>query len=92
MRKLRWGNAGWSQPGRMQRDVEFNSTSRQEDGKQKGNRHYFRDRNADVRGRQRALPIRRFVVVGVVLMRGRRIRVVVNGNAVNQLVVLQQCV
>ena len=92
MRKLWWRSAGWRKAGRLTLDVKFRSQVKSGRAKQKRTRNHVRYRNTDVRGRQRTLPIRRFVIVGIVLVRAVRIRVVVSVNLVNQLEVLQQCV
>ena len=90
MRKLWWRSAGWRKTGRLTLDVEFRSQVKSERAKQKRSRNHVRHRNADVRGRQRTLPIRRLVIVRIVLVRPAGIRVVFCVSLVNQLEVLQQ--
>ena len=72
--------------------LDVNCRSRVESGraKEKRSRNHVRPRNADVRGRQRTLPIRCLVIVGIVLVRTAGIRVVVCVGLVNQPVMLQQ--
>ena len=84
MRKLWRCSARWSKTGRLTRDVKFRRRVESEQAKQKRTRNHVRHRNADVSGGQRTLPIRRLVVVGIVLMRAVRIRVVIWVNLVNQ--------
>ena len=90
MRKLWWRCAGWRKTGRLTLNVEFRSQVKSERAKQKRSRNHVRHRNADVRGRQYTLPIRRLVIVGIVLVRTVRIRVMVGMNLMNQLEALQQ--
>ena len=90
MRKLWRRSAGWRKAGRLTLDVEFRSCVESEQANQKRRRNHVRPRNADVRGRQQTLPIRRFVIVRIVLVRPAGIRVVFCVSLVNQLEVLQQ--
>ena len=90
MRKLWWRSAGWRKAGRVRLGVEFRSRVESEQAKQKRSRNHVRPRNADVRGRQRTHPIRRLVIVRIVLVRPAGIRVVFCVSLVNQLEVLQQ--
>ena len=90
MRKLWWRCAGWRKTGRLTLDVEFRSQVKSGRAKQKRSRNHVRPRNADVRGRQRTLPIRRLVIVRIVLVRPAGIGVVFCVSLVNQLEVLQQ--
>ena len=63
MGKLRWRSARWRKPGGLKFDVKFRSQFESEQAKQKRTRHWVRQRDADVRGRQDAVTVRRFVVV-----------------------------
>lgn len=90
MRKLWWRSAGRRKTGRVMLGVKFRSPVESEHGKQKRNRNHVRHRNADVSGRQRTLPIRRLVIIGIVLVRTAGIRVVVRVTLVNQSGILKQ--
>ena len=90
MGKLRRRNARRRKAGGLKLDMEFGSPIQSERAKQHWHRDGIRLGNADMSGRQRTLPIRRFVVVRVVLVRAIGIPVVVCVNLMNQLEVLQQ--
>ena len=74
----------------MKLDVEFRNPFQSERRKQKRTRLHVGHRDADVSGRQRAVPVRRLVIVGVVLVRAAGIRVVVSVTLVNQAGILKQ--
>ncbi len=93
--------AGWRQTGGWGRNVQFRNPIQAENAKQHGYCDGIRQGNADMRGRRSKLSVRRFVVVGIVLVRARRIRMVVavicvigvvRVTLVNQSGILQQCV
>ena len=90
MGKLWRRSAGWRKAGWMMHGLKFRSPFDSEREKQKWSRQRLGHRNADVRGRQRALAFRRLVVVCIVLVRASRIRVVVCVNLMNQFAMLQQ--
>ena len=69
MGKLWWRCAGWSNAGRLMRNVKFKSRVKSERAKQKRNRNFVWQGNADVRGRQRTFSIRCLVIVGIVFVR-----------------------
>ena len=90
MGKLWRRSAGWSKPGGIKFDVKFKRAFESEREKHKRTRHHVGHRDADLGGRQRTMPVRRLVMVGIMLVRAVGIRVVISVNLVNQLEVLQQ--
>ena len=79
--------------------MKFRNPIQAEHAKQHWHRDGIRQGDAEVRGRRSKLSVRRFVVVGIVLVRARRIRVVVrmvrvvrvvSVTLVNQAGILQQ--
>ena len=92
MRKLRRRSAWWRQAGWLRLDMKPGRPIETGGTKPKRNRGLLQDGNADLRGGQRTLPIRRIVVVSVVLVRAIRIVGVIRGHVMNPLAVLQQCV
>lgn len=74
----------------MKLDVEFRNPFESERRKQQRSRHRVGHRNAEVRGRHHALPVRCLVIVGIMLVRPGGIRVVVRMTLVNQPGILKQ--